>query len=215
MSLGTIYLLGNDLDKAQELAPIARIAALFLHPTLQSLTIARAYVDLSTDMPWFLHDPMNARSTPLASLTLEQCNMSESGLATLLSIPRALKSLDVREADRYGPRRYPFLSAAALAAALTPQKDCLESLSLEHAPQGNHPVDLSEYPALRHIEFGGAFTRQLLSESPDFGRFSPVFPPRLASLKFGQAYYQFRVEGRHIRPYIRHLLAQKDKHVLS
>lgn len=195
---------------------MATIAAIFLHPTLQELNIARAHIDYEPDLPWFLRDPVIARSTKLAALNLEQCDISDSGLAVLLRIPLALKSLTISESERYGPRKFSALRVAALSNALGPHRDCLETLALENVPFGDVAMDLSDFPALQQIELGGGFVRSMVGRDGSHDcRLSPIFPPRLKSLKFGQAYYRYRVEGRQIRPYIRDLLAQRTAHKLS
>lgn len=217
----TVYLLGGGRTRGSDLSSMDRVAGLLCHPTLESLTIARAHVNDEEDLRKLLPHPLNVRSTPLKSLQLEQCDISASGLALLLSLPQALQSLNISESELFGPRLYTPLTVDALVSALLPLKDSLSSLALETVPTGSLPLDLTPFTALTRMAFGGSFTRlaskiqHSSTTGPDSHRVLPVYPPHLASLKFGQAYYRHRIEGKLIQPYIRTILEQKDAHTFT
>lgn len=141
----TLHLNG---DRSRHWAVDSAFAAIFMHPTLESLTISCAEI-LGKDFESFDHQP----KTPLKHLTMIECFISHSGLRKVLSMPNALKSLYLGDvcsyAITYGEEheamdRLLEKDCAKFFAALAQQKNSLEEL--EYWPR---VVDFSNESLIR------------------------------------------------------------------
>ncbi|KAI9054057.1 hypothetical protein LZ554_001228 [Drepanopeziza brunnea f. sp. 'monogermtubi'] len=115
-------------------------AAIFLHPTLRNLTIS--CFDINEDIAPILSPKYG--STPLKSLTFDECNIKVEGLAAILSVPKALERLTLGERmhclegylhSPLGTNPAPFLDALAL------QEHSLQYIKHigGHTPSPAHP----------------------------------------------------------------------------
>jgi hypothetical protein len=106
---------------------MGRNAIIFLHPTLRNLTVS--CFDIGDDVEAYLSG--NPNSTPLESLTFDECNITVTGLAAILSVPKALTKLTLGERmyHMYRNGHVPLgRSPALLLQALSLQKDSLQYL---------------------------------------------------------------------------------------
>lgn len=106
---------------------------MFFHPTLRHITLSCTNFDAE-----ITHDnipPSKRKSTPLQSLTLIECNVNVKFLDVMLSLPKALKQLDVGERLHVFPECYPSTDRTTRTSdplfvdALARQADSLERLS--------------------------------------------------------------------------------------
>jgi hypothetical protein len=160
----------------------AELGSIFLHPTLQSLTISCARIDgVELD-----HLKAFAQRTPLSSLSLDQCDMSASGLISILSLPASLKALKVLEVSRQGPQRHTLDYSRALLRALSPQRKSLESLCLSLRGPKLSPFsqdfDMSSFDALRVLRI--SCQRRSESVYPTSLMWATYAPPALDTLVF-------------------------------
>ncbi|KAF2634468.1 hypothetical protein P280DRAFT_511886 [Massarina eburnea CBS 473.64] len=72
-----------------------RSAIMFFHPTLRRITLSCTNFDAEITHAKIL--PSQRKSTPLQSLTLIECNVNVKFLDVVLSLPKALKELDIGE----------------------------------------------------------------------------------------------------------------------
>ena len=143
--------------------PLRDHAVIFLHPTLTSLTISSADIDLA-DVAELLPHP---KSTPLRSLHFDQCHFSAAGLQGVLSVPKALENLKIQEGYPYEDSTYSF-GPTDLQAALRLHRKSLRSLLLgttsNIGPHGER-LDLTEFLMLRDLAFD-VFSSLDLHEKP-------------------------------------------------
>jgi len=106
---------------------------MFFHPTLRRITLSCTNFDAG-----ITHDSIPAekrKSTPLQSLTLIECNVNVKFLDVILSLPKALKELDIGERLHVFPECIPSDDATTRTShplfmeALARQADSLERLS--------------------------------------------------------------------------------------
>jgi hypothetical protein len=72
---------------------LGRAAVIFLHPTLRNLTLS--CFDIGDELGQILFQA--TKKTPLKSLIFDECNITHSGLAAVLSVPKALERLTLGE----------------------------------------------------------------------------------------------------------------------
>ncbi|KAF1976777.1 hypothetical protein BU23DRAFT_551233 [Bimuria novae-zelandiae CBS 107.79] len=129
--LQSLTLHGHGPDKRK--FTFGRCAVVFLHPTLKRLTISCTNFDAK-----ITHDDITEkqrRSTPLNSLTLIECNVNVNFLDVVLSLPKALKELNIGERLHVFPGCLPSADSStrtsqpAFLKALARQADSLEHLS--------------------------------------------------------------------------------------
>ena len=142
---------------------LGRLGLLFLHPSLRKIHLSCAEIGDDLD---FLK--AYSRSTPLASLVLEECGVTAAGLSHILSAPRALKHLTIGESAQHShgsKSEHIGEQPIQLFAALALQKHSLRFLkhtfydSIEGNNEGNgRPIrfadtpGLSRFEALTHVE---------------------------------------------------------------
>ncbi|KAF1992015.1 hypothetical protein K402DRAFT_399947 [Aulographum hederae CBS 113979] len=126
-----------------------RAAIIFTHPTLRTLKLS--CFDIEPDIATLDFLQNKSKTSPLTSLTFEECNVSIAGLEILLSIPKALAHLDVGE-RMYHARRRPFVHLSHdlghFFRALAQQADSLTHLShsvVNTAPRQHEPDIHSDY----------------------------------------------------------------------
>ena len=94
------------------------------------------------------------RLTRLSRLHLDSCGISPSALQIILSVPQALRSLELTEYDYRAPLRHPIRDLEELQMALRPQEDSLRELHLGLLFQRRgfrEPYDLSNFKNLRKL----------------------------------------------------------------
>ncbi|KAF2439320.1 hypothetical protein P171DRAFT_448170 [Karstenula rhodostoma CBS 690.94] len=145
-----------------------RCAVVFLHPTLKRITISCTNFDAKITHADITDQ--QKRSTPLKSLTLIECNVNVQFLDVVLSLPKALKELDIGERLHAFPGCFPSTdsttrtSQPAFLKALVRQADSLERLSHisgatqylppEDPTSGGGSVRLSHLYNLRSLSLG-------------------------------------------------------------
>lgn len=168
----------------------AELGSIFIHPSLQSLTISCARIDSAT----LDHLKIYAQRTPLRHLFLDQCDISAAGLATILSLPTALKGVEVLEVRRQGPRRHELEYSQALLRALSLQRTSLESLALSlrdpRLPPFSQGFDMSSFHALRLLKV--SCQRHGDSVYPTSLKWATYAPPSLDMLIFSEVELQHR-----------------------
>jgi hypothetical protein len=136
-----------------------RCAVVFLHPTLKRITISCSNFDAKITHADITDS--QRRSTPLKSLTLIECNVNVQFLDVVLSLPKALKELDIGERLHAFPGCMPSndtttrTSQPAFLKALIRQADSLEHLShvggaTQYLPRKYPTID-DDSPKLRHL----------------------------------------------------------------
>jgi hypothetical protein len=88
-----VTLHGHGLDDKKFV--FGRSAVMFFHPTLRRITLS--CTDFDADISHAGITPEKKNSTPLQSLTLIECNVNVKFLDVILSLPKALKELDIGE----------------------------------------------------------------------------------------------------------------------
>jgi hypothetical protein len=168
-------------------------AIIFLHPTLRNLTIS--CFDIGKDLEAYLSS--NPKQTLLKSLTFDECNITVEGLATILSIPKALERLTL------GERKFHLLgythaplgrSPALLLQALSLQQDSLQYLkhiggSAKSPILKSHcsGLSLSSFLRIREMELcADSILTQILSSSTT--PWSATIPPNLHLLRYLQSF---------------------------
>ena len=160
------------MDKAHGLFPLSEHSAIFLHPTLQTLTVSCTHIDSPSTMPYFILNQAPA-TTGLKVLSLIECDIQAQGLCHLLSLPHALESLTITETMNYFPRRHPDLTSPNIVTALFHQKSSLTHLSIRRRHYHGHLdwsdndvsstfepsilfislLNLSKFTSLSHIQY--------------------------------------------------------------
>ena len=122
----------------------------FLHDTLESVTLVAAYIDAHH----VNHLRHHKKLTPLSRLHFDHCSISSTALETILSVPRALKSLELTEHD-YGVSPGPSIhDPEELQMALSPQQYSLRHLHLGllfHQQGFRTPYDFSSFANLQKV----------------------------------------------------------------
>lgn len=123
--------------------------AVFLHPTLQYLTIFNAQAD-----QWAMQDlHKHEDSTALEELHFFKCDIHSQSLADILALPRALKCLTIGQADGYHTMENSPLDVNDYVGAMTNQYDYLETLAILRETEFRHsPLKLEKLSALRRLE---------------------------------------------------------------
>lgn len=139
---------------------------IFLHPTLQNLTVSCGgwpYADggvlKQVENRDILHNlAKHPQSTKLQTLTFEQCDVNLTALKTILGLPKALKHLKIHECRHYHhPSGWATQKRHLYVEALSPLTRTLESLSisLSSVTQGislySDAVDWSPFTSLHTI----------------------------------------------------------------
>ena len=188
-----------------------RCAVVFLHPTIKRLTISCTNFDAK-----ITHGEITEkqrRSTPLKSLTLIECNVNVNFLDVVLSLPKALKELDIGERLHVFPGCLPNTdnttrtSQPTFLTALMRQADSLEHLS--HIAGATHYLP-SKYPSL---ESSSPLLRNLTSlRTLSLGIETMLlthiqqddYPPSLQSLKIMDVSWANNAVGRVSEETIKH-----------
>lgn len=132
---------------------------MFLHPTLKSIKLSCTNFDAKINHADITDK--QRRSTPLVSLTLVECNVNVHFLDVVLSLPKALKELDIGERLHTFPGCMPSTdsttrtSQPAFLKALLRQADSLEHLchisgATQFLPSNDATVD-EETAKLCHL----------------------------------------------------------------
>ncbi len=127
---------------------LGKYATVFLHPTLESLTLVAAEIN-PMSVGYLRH---YRKLTPLSHLHLDHCDVSFRALEAILSLPRALELLELQEYDYGRSYKYGLTSPEELKAALVTQKDTLRELHLGLRRQSTifaGPLDSSYMAALQ------------------------------------------------------------------
>lgn len=166
------------------------LGSIFIHPRLQSLTISCVRIG-SEDLD---HLKIYAQRTPLRCLFLDQCDISAAGLATILSLPMALKGLEVLEVSQQGPRKHELEYSQPLFRALSLQRTSLESLALSLRDPRQSPFsqdfNMSSFHALRVLNI--SCKRHGDSVYPTSLKWVTYTPPALDMLIFSEVELQHR-----------------------
>jgi hypothetical protein len=113
---------------------------MFFHPTLRRITLSCTNFDAK-----ITHDSIpteKKKATPLQSLTLIECNVNVKFLDVVLSLPKALKELDIGERQHIFPECIPShdptkrTSHPVFLSALARQAESLEKLTHTSGHQG-------------------------------------------------------------------------------
>ncbi|KAF1950632.1 hypothetical protein CC80DRAFT_539515 [Byssothecium circinans] len=129
--LQSLTLHGHGPDDRKFL--FGKCAVMFLHPTLRRITVSCTNFD--ADITHNRISPIQRKSTPLQSLTLIECNVNVKFLDVVLSLPKALKELDIGERQHVFPECYPSHDSTTRTShplfleALARQADSLERLA--------------------------------------------------------------------------------------
>jgi hypothetical protein len=121
----------------------------FLHDTLESLTLVAAEIG-ARNVSYLTH---HKKLTPLSRLHLDHCDVAPEALEIILSVPRALQSLELTEYD-YGPVKHAIRHPEELRMALSPQGDSLRDLHLGLRSQQRGfraPYDFCNFASLQQL----------------------------------------------------------------
>ncbi|KAF2683016.1 hypothetical protein K458DRAFT_340897 [Lentithecium fluviatile CBS 122367] len=144
-----------------------RSAVMFFHPTLRHITLSCTNFD--ADITHASIPTEKKRSTPLQSLTLIECNVNVKFLDVILSLPKALKELDVGERLHVFPECNPSYDPSTRTShplfidALARQADSLERLShisgnvahiIRHRSAETSSGRLRDLSSLKFLELG-------------------------------------------------------------
>lgn len=169
----------------------SRLASVFYHPTLRDLTISCLNIKNQNMESTIQSFNKERKSTPLRSLTFIECNIDIETLYTILSMPRALRTLSIGErlhtfdGARPSSEATQRTSSKRFLPALQQQAGSLEKLThiggslaylpgRETDPEG--AAKLRSFRNLQHLELG--FESHLYYYLRDNG-----FPPSLKYLK--------------------------------
>ena len=129
---------------------LGRHSMVFLHETLESLTLVAAKIGLQH----VNHLRHHKKLTRLSSLHLDHCSISAKALEIIISVPRALESLELTEYDYGAPLMHPMRNAEEVKMALSPQEDSLRDLHLGllYQRRGSRtPYDFCNFANLRNL----------------------------------------------------------------
>jgi hypothetical protein len=121
----------------------------FLHDTIESLTLVAAEIG-ARSVSYLRH---HKNLTPLSRLHLDHCDVAPEALEIILSVPRALQSLELTEYD-YGPVKHAIRHPEELKMALSPQGDSLRDLHLGLRSQqrgSRAPYDFCNFTSLQKL----------------------------------------------------------------
>lgn len=125
---------------------------------------------------------------------LDQCDVSASGLTTILSIPASLRSLKFFEVSRQGPQVHSLDYSLAFLRALSLQRQSLESLCLSlrnpKLPPFTREFDMSSFLTLRVLRI--RCQRHTESVYPTSLKWATYTPPALDKLVFSGIDFQSR-----------------------
>lgn len=174
-----------------------RSAVMFLHPTLRRIHLSCTDFDAT-----ITHENIpleKKKSTPLQSLTLVECNVNVKFLDVVLSLPKALKELDIGERLHVFPECNPSkdlttrTSHPLFVDAIARQADSLEKLChisgrtaymYTCGPQEFGTSKLRDLTRLHHLELGLESTLVNYLDKDDC-------PPSLQTLRFTEvAWFQ-------------------------
>jgi hypothetical protein len=160
---------------------MGRNAVIFLHPTLRNLTVS--CFDIGEDVEAYLL--ANQNPTLLQSLTFDECNIAVTGLAAILSVPKALEKLTLGERMYHlneNPHAALGRSPALFLEALALQKDSLKYLKhiggRTDRPGSHTDLPVVTFPNMREMELETHSILTLIlgeSASPR----APTIPPNL------------------------------------
>jgi hypothetical protein len=162
---------------------LGRNVIAFLHPTLRDLTLS--CFDIGDDLESVLSQASG--KTLLRSLTFDECNITHSGLAAVLSMPRALENLILGERIYHTRWTHSNLQSdpRLLLQILESQKDTLQYL--KHV--GGSPWDCGITGSVHGLSLAFLASLQVmeLSTRSVFTRIakgcSPLLPPKLQTLR--------------------------------
>ena len=144
---------------------MGRNAVIFLHPTLRNLTVS--CFDIGDDIEAYLSADL--KPTALRSLTFDECNITVTGLAAILSVPKALEKLTLGERmyHTYTNSHLPLgRSPALLLQVLSLQKDSLQYLKhiggRTELPEIHNDLSMAMFPNLRSMELDTHSTLTLI-----------------------------------------------------
>ena len=133
---------------------MGRNAVIFLHPTLRNLTVS--CFDIDDDIEAYLS--ANPKPTALRSLTFDECNIAVTGLAAILSVPKALEKLILGERMYHMKNSHLPLgrTPALLLQVLSLQKDSLQYLKhiggRIELPRIHNDLSMTMFRNLRSME---------------------------------------------------------------
>ena len=135
--------------------PLEHARALFFHPTLHELTISCATADkVEIDVP--IRDFQG--TTPLRSLTLTECHISMATMEVLLSIPKALQTLEITSQRSQRANGGQAFSRIDIIHNLVVHQPKLEKLTYAHFMEKqpgtqaeDHKLNLSLLQNLKHL----------------------------------------------------------------
>jgi hypothetical protein len=158
---------------------MGRNAVIFLHPTLRNLTIS--CFDIGEDLEVYLSG--NQKTTPLKSLTFDECNISVQGLTTILTTPKSLERLTLGERMFHlSGYTHPPLghSPELLLQALALQQDSLYYLKhiggFTELPDRHSGMSMISFRKMRQMELSthSIITRVFRESSPPWARTIPA-----------------------------------------
>ncbi|KAE8451443.1 hypothetical protein EG329_004072 [Mollisiaceae sp. DMI_Dod_QoI] len=176
----------NDDGPGRNAFNMGKNAIIFLHPTLRNLTIS--CFDIREDLGLYLS--ATPKSTPLKSLTFDECNIAVTGLAAILSVPQSLERLILGERLHHLDETHPQAQLAwypvSVLEALALQKDSLQYL--KHIGKNNRihengiGTSMVEFSSLREMELSthSIFTQILRKSRPPWWS---TLPPNLQVLR--------------------------------
>ncbi|KAL9619974.1 MAG: hypothetical protein Q9160_005443 [Pyrenula sp. 1 TL-2023] len=186
---------------------LSSLYVIFLHPTLESLTIGCGGWPLPEGnalVKTQKQDIINSlrkhpKSTNLRTLTFEQCDVNLYALKVILDIPKALKNLNIHECRHYHhPRGWSTQKRHLYLEALSPVRHTLESLSISLSDPNHASIhglssfycdhaDWSPFTALRTVAVSPIYI--LLSkyaervEIKDILSLANTLPPNLTTIR--------------------------------
>lgn len=122
----------------------------FLHNTLESLTLVAASLGPHS-VSYLRH---HKKLTTLSRLHLDHCDISPQALEIILSVPRALQSLEFTEYNYGNAFQYAVRDVEQLLRALSPQEDSLKDLQLclrFHRSGFQRPYDFRNFTSLQKL----------------------------------------------------------------
>ena len=184
------------VDHTESRYSLDQYIGLLLHPTLETLSLSCAW------LPATLASILEGKfgTTALKSLTLEQCDFNQTGLAAVLKLPKQLETLHLSE-NFNEPARDRTPKPSQYVACLNNLAHSLKELTLLFATSDNTHIpvvgrphfDLSNLRKLKSLQFGFIPFYAYLEDhelqasyyNTSLGRLDMVnFPPKLESFTF-------------------------------
>lgn len=192
---------------------LSSLYVVFLHPTLESLTIGCGGWPLPEGNALIKTQRQDIidrlkrypKSTNLRTLTFEQCDVNLYALKVILNVPKTLRNLNIHECRHYHhPRGWSTQQRHLYLEALSPVRHTLESLSISLSDPSNANIhgissffsdfaDWSPFTALRTVAVSpiyvllGKYAERV--KNKDILSLANTLPPNLTTIRIWDNLY--------------------------